>query len=177
AETFLSPSHRLRTARHTAVGRGAQDGLPSRVPHQHSGGLRRQPLTAPDRRSQVRGARPRRDPGRRHPAPARAASRRSARQQDHLGSSPMTNLYAWLMFLHLFGLGTFLFAHGVSGGASLLLRNPVSGQTRSLLRLSQQSSFVSNPAILVVLVTGIWMTFAGHWSGRVWPWTPLAWVA
>ncbi len=88
----------------------------------------------------------------------------------------MTNLYAWLMFLHLAGLGTFLFAHGVSGGASLLLRSPVSGQTRSLLRLSQQSSFVSNPAILVVLVTGVWMTFAGHWSGRVWPWTSLALV-
>ena len=88
----------------------------------------------------------------------------------------MTNLYAWLMFLHLAGLGTFLFAHGVSGGASLLLRSPVSGQTRSLLRLSQQSSFVSNPAILVVLVTGIWMIFAGHWSGRVWPWTSLALV-
>ena len=34
----------------------------------------------------------------------------------------------------------------------------------------------SNPAILVVLVTGIWMTFAGHWSGRVWPWTSLALV-
>src|SRR5438093_8686827 len=88
----------------------------------------------------------------------------------------MPTLYTWLFFVHVLAVGTFLFAHGVSGGASLLLRNPVSGQTRSLLRLSQQSSFVSNPAILVVLVTGIWMTFAGHWSGRVWPWTSLALV-
>jgi uncharacterized membrane protein len=85
----------------------------------------------------------------------------------------MTSLYAWLMFLHLLSLGTFLFAHGVSGGASLLLRGPVSEQTRRLLRLSQQSSFLSNPAILLVIATGIWMTFAGHWAGRLWPWVSL----
>ena len=86
----------------------------------------------------------------------------------------MPSLYTRLLFLHLLAVATFLFAHGVSGGASLLLRGPVSDQTRSLLRLSQQSSFLSNPAILVVIITGIWMTFAGPWSGKVWPWASLA---
>ncbi|OLC46376.1 MAG: hypothetical protein AUH80_06835 [Chloroflexi bacterium 13_1_40CM_4_65_16] len=86
----------------------------------------------------------------------------------------MPTLYTWLFFVHVLAVGTFLFAHGVSGGASFLLRGPVSQQTRSLLRLSQQSSFLSSPAILLVIVTGIWMTLAGHWSGRVWPWASLA---
>ncbi|OLB88340.1 MAG: hypothetical protein AUI15_27960 [Actinobacteria bacterium 13_2_20CM_2_66_6] len=83
-------------------------------------------------------------------------------------------LYAWLNFLHLAGLAAFLFAHGISGGASLALRGPVSGYSRSLLRLSQRSGLVSNPALLVVLITGIWMTFAAQWWSRGWPWASLA---
>lgn len=79
-------------------------------------------------------------------------------------------LYVWLRFLHLAGVAMFLFAHGVSGGAAFALRGPVSGNTRALLRLSERSSFVSNPGLLLVLVTGIWMAFAGSWAGRVWPW-------
>ena len=61
------------------------------------------------------------------------------------------NLYAWLRFLHILGLAVFLFAHGVSGGAAFALRGPVSGYSRTLLRLSQRSSFVSNPGIVLVL--------------------------
>jgi hypothetical protein len=83
------------------------------------------------------------------------------------------SLYSSLVFFHIAGLMAFLFGHGVSGGASLALRGPVSGSTRSLLRLSQRSAMVSNPALLVTLITGIWMTFAGHWSSMVWPWASL----
>jgi acyl-CoA synthetase (AMP-forming)/AMP-acid ligase II len=71
----------------------------------------------------------------------------------------LTNMYVWLRFFHLFGLAVFLFAHGISGGASLLLRSPVSPDTRKLLRLSQRSSFISNPALLIVIMTGVWMAF------------------
>ena len=85
----------------------------------------------------------------------------------------MTNLYAWLRFFHLLGLAVFLFAHGVSGGASLALRAPVSMESRRLLRLSQGSSFIANPSLIIVLVTGIWMAFAGHWWGKGWPWASL----
>jgi len=83
------------------------------------------------------------------------------------------NLYAWLRFLHILGLAVFLFAHGVSGGAAFALRGPVTGYSRTLLRLSQRSSFVSNPGIVLVLVTGIWMAFAGSWWGKIWPWASL----
>ena len=86
----------------------------------------------------------------------------------------MANPYSWLLFVHVLSVGAFLFAHGVSGGASFLLRSPVSQSTRSLLRTSQRASFVSNPALLLILVTGIWMTFAGHWAHSVWPWAALA---
>ena len=80
------------------------------------------------------------------------------------------SLYVWLRFLHIFGVAVFLFAHGVSGGAAFVLRGPVSGHTRALLRLSERSSFVANAGLILVLVTGVWMTFAGSWSGRIWPW-------
>ena len=79
-------------------------------------------------------------------------------------------LYSWLLFIHVLSLGTFLFTHGVAGGASFLLRGPVTGTTRTMLRVSQMSAMVANPAIILVLITGVWMTFAGHWQGRVWPW-------
>jgi hypothetical protein len=32
---------------------------------------------------------------------------------------------------------------------------------------------ISNPSLLVVIVTGVWMAFAGHWWGRGWIWTSL----
>jgi len=82
----------------------------------------------------------------------------------------LTNLYVWLKFFHLFGLAAFLFAHGISGGASLLLRSSVSPDTRKLLHFSQRSSFISNPALLVIIITGIWMTFQANLWGRVWIW-------
>ena len=85
----------------------------------------------------------------------------------------MTNLYVWLKFIHLLSVGAFLFVHGITGGVSFLLRGPVTGTTRSLLRLSQFSGQASQPAILLILISGIWMAFAGHWSTQVWPWLSL----
>lgn len=85
----------------------------------------------------------------------------------------MTNLYVWLRFLHLFGLAVFLFAHGVTGGASLALRAPVSVASRRLLRLSQRAGIVANAGLLVVIITGVWMAFAGQWWGRGWLWVSL----
>jgi uncharacterized membrane protein len=81
--------------------------------------------------------------------------------------------YSWLLYIHVLSVGAFLFAHGVSGGASLLLRRPVSPMTRPLLVVSQRAAIVADPAILLVLITGVWMTIAGHLGGRVWPWLSL----
>ena len=85
----------------------------------------------------------------------------------------MTNLYTWLLFIHLLSVGAFLFVHGITGGVSFLLRGPVTGATRGLLRLSQISGQASQPAILLILITGIWMVFAGSWATKVWPWLSL----
>jgi predicted integral membrane protein DUF2269 len=82
-------------------------------------------------------------------------------------------LYSWLLFVHVLSVGAFLFAHGVSGGASFMLRGPVTGTTRTLMRYSQMAGAVSNPAIILILITGVWMTIAGHWGSRVWPWLAL----
>jgi hypothetical protein len=78
------------------------------------------------------------------------------------------------MFIHVLGVGVFLFVHGISGGVSFLLRGPVTASTRSLLRFSQITSQASNPALLVVLATGVWMVFEGHWASKIWPWAALA---
>ena len=83
-------------------------------------------------------------------------------------------LYSWLLFIHVLSVGAFLFTHGVTGGASFLLRGPVSPSTRSLLVLSQRMAVTAYPALLLIIITGIWMTFAAHWNNRVWPWAALA---
>jgi hypothetical protein len=85
----------------------------------------------------------------------------------------VTSLYSWLMFFHLTGLGVFLFSHGITAGSALALRGPVQSGTRKLLRLSQMSNFASNPALLVVIVTGVWMAFAAHLWGRAWLWAAI----
>ncbi|MDQ2942959.1 MAG: hypothetical protein M3R21_04720 [Candidatus Dormibacteraeota bacterium] len=84
------------------------------------------------------------------------------------------SVYVWLRFLHLVGLATFLISHGVSAGASLALRGPVTSSSRGLLRLSQLSGVVAFPALLLLLVTGVWMGFAGHWWGKGWIWAAIA---
>src|SRR2546427_3851940 len=85
----------------------------------------------------------------------------------------MPTLYTWLFFVHVLAVGTFLFAHGVSGGASFLLRTGFAADPLAPSALPA-IVFSIQPAILLVIVTGIWMTLAGHWSGRVWPWASLA---
>ena len=85
----------------------------------------------------------------------------------------MAVLYTWLRFVHLLSIGAFLFVHGVTGGASFLLRGPISVTTRPLLRVSQIPSQASYPLLLLIVVTGIWMAFAGHWAARLWPWAAL----
>lgn len=86
----------------------------------------------------------------------------------------MGTLYSWLMFVHVLSVGAFLFVHGIAGGAGFLLRGPVSGTTRSLLLASRITSQASYPLLILIIITGIWMTFAGHWSSQVWPWAALA---
>ena len=46
-------------------------------------------------------------------------------------------------------------------------RGPVSGHSRTLLRLSERSSIFANAGLVLILATGIWMAFAGpDWPRR-----------
>ncbi len=83
------------------------------------------------------------------------------------------SLYDWLHFFHVSGLAIFLFAHGVSGGASLATRGSVAPYTRQLLQLARRSNVIANPALLLVILTGVWMTFLGAWWGRGWVWASI----
>jgi hypothetical protein len=83
------------------------------------------------------------------------------------------SLYAALNFAHLLGVAVFLFAHGVSAGASLLLRHQVAASARQLLELSRRSTIVANPALLVIIITGVWMGFVGSWWGHGWIWVSI----
>jgi uncharacterized membrane protein YhhN len=94
-----------------------------------------------------------------------------ARAAASLNLRCVTNLYSWLRFLHLLGLAAFLISHGVTAGAALALRGPASPASRGLLRLSLVSGAVAFPALLLLIVTGVWMGFAAHLWGKGWMWT------
>jgi len=87
----------------------------------------------------------------------------------------MASLYVWLKFVHLVGLGAFLFGHGIAGGASLALRvRPAGDVSRALLQLSIWSYRIAYPGLVLLIVTGVWMGFVGSWWGRGWIWASIA---
>lgn len=85
----------------------------------------------------------------------------------------MNNLYTWLKFLHLVGLVVFVMPHGVSAAVSFVVRGQAADQSRRLLMLSQRASFASNPGLLLLVVTGVWMGFVAGWWGQKWIWTAI----
>ncbi len=89
------------------------------------------------------------------------------------GGEQLTSLYVWLRFFHLLGLAAFLFGHGISGGAAFALRSSTGAENQRLLQLSQKSLAVAYPGLLLLIVTGVWMAFAGHWWGHGWLWASL----
>jgi hypothetical protein len=86
----------------------------------------------------------------------------------------VASLYIWLKFIHIVGVGAFLLGHGVSAGSSLMLRRASTDAVRTaLLRVSIQSAAVYYPALLLILVTGVWMGFEAHLWGSRWIWTAI----
>jgi hypothetical protein len=84
------------------------------------------------------------------------------------------NWYLWLKYVHLIAIFTFLFAHGVSGGASLLLQRPRDLETRRLLlETSYKALEFSTPSLFLILATGIALGFYGSWWGHGWIWAAL----
>jgi hypothetical protein len=88
-----------------------------------------------------------------------------------------SDLYSWLVFLHLAALLAFVMAHGVSVGVLFALRRPGSlERTQSLLDLSTSSFTVVYGSVLAILVFGI---AAGIVGGRFtfgpwWLWISIA---
>ncbi len=86
----------------------------------------------------------------------------------------MASVYVWLKFFHLFGLGLFLFGHGISAAASLVVRGrPVDATTGALLSASARANSVAYPGLVVLIVTGVWMGFAGAWWHAGWIWVAI----
>lgn len=84
----------------------------------------------------------------------------------------MSSLYTWLLFVHVIAVGAFLVAHGVSAAAGFALKsNP--GESHTILRLSQRSAMIGNPALLLILATGIWMGFIESWWKQGWIWAAI----
>ena len=84
------------------------------------------------------------------------------------------SVYRWLLFFHLAGLSVFLVVHGFSAAAAFgLRRRPGPAESRLLLQLSLQTAWVAYPALLVLVGTGVWMGFLGHWWGQAWMWTAI----
>jgi len=84
------------------------------------------------------------------------------------------NWYLWLKLVHIISIFVFLFAHGVSGGASLLLARQRDLETRRLLlETSYKALEFSTPSLLVILASGIALGFYGGWWGHGWIWAAL----
>ena len=62
----------------------------------------------------------------------------------------MANLYVWLKFFHVLGVGMFLFGHGVSAVASFAVRGrPADAGAGALLRASIRSGAITYPGLLL----------------------------
>jgi hypothetical protein len=86
----------------------------------------------------------------------------------------VASLYVWLKFLHIVGLAVFLLAHGVSAGASLVVRQPMAAAARKvILPISLRANFVAFPGLLIVIITGVWMGFLGSWWRMGWIWAAI----
>jgi uncharacterized membrane protein len=83
--------------------------------------------------------------------------------------------YQYLLFAHLLGFALFLIGHGVSMFFTAALRrerNP--DRLRAILDLSLSSLIANYLGLLLLIVSGIWLGFAGGFWGQGWIWTAIA---
>ena len=83
-------------------------------------------------------------------------------------------MYLWIVFLHVLGAFGFLLAHGTSFAVALRLRSERNPErVRALLDLSGGTLAMMYVSLLLLLATGIWAGFRGHWWGQGWMWASL----
>lgn len=86
----------------------------------------------------------------------------------------MSQLYQWLVFLHVLGVFGFLLGHGASAVITFRLRRERDlARVSALLDLSRSGNTVANSCLLVFLLAGIIAGFMGNWWGQGWIWAAL----
>ena len=83
--------------------------------------------------------------------------------------------YQYLLLAHLLGFALFLLGHGVSMFfAAALRRERNVDRLRALLDLSMSNLIATYLGLLLLIVSGIWLGFAGGFWGQGWIWTAIA---
>lgn len=83
-------------------------------------------------------------------------------------------MYNWLVFLHVASVLSFMMAHGVSASVAFALRRERHPErVRALLELSANSYGLMYLSLLVILVSGVIVTFLGGYWNRGWVWVSL----
>ena len=84
-------------------------------------------------------------------------------------------MYAWIIFLHVFSVLSFLLAHGASAAVMFRVRvEREPARIHALLDLAKAFSLSVTVTSSLLLITGIIAGFMGGWWGRGWIWTALA---
>ena len=82
--------------------------------------------------------------------------------------------YSYLIFAHLLGVVIFAAGHGVSMAFSMLLRRESSPERlRAMLDMSLMGLYATYLGLLMLIVSGIGMGFAGGYWGSGWLWTSI----
>lgn len=83
-------------------------------------------------------------------------------------------MYNWLVYIHVAGALGFMMAHGVSASVAFALRGERHPErVRALLELSANSYGLLYLSLLVILVSGVSVTFLGEFWNRGWIWASL----
>lgn len=86
----------------------------------------------------------------------------------------MSQVYQWLVFVHVLGIFGFLMGHGASAVMVFRLRRECDlARVSALLDLSRSGNMVANQCLLVALLAGAIAGFLGNWWGQGWIWAAL----
>ena len=86
-------------------------------------------------------------------------------------------MYQWLVFLHVLGALGFMFGHGVTSAAAILMRREKSPErVKSWLALARNNVVlgIAYGSMVLLLISGIWAGFIGQWWRSWWIWLSLA---
>lgn len=83
-------------------------------------------------------------------------------------------MHAWIVFLHVLSVFSFLIAHGVSVSVAFaLLRERNLERIKTLLELSGNSYRIIYPSLYALFLTGLLAGFTGKWWGEGWIWASI----